>query len=561
MRQHVFLPKLWTSLRGYRMHDFWRDAMAGLVVAVIGIPLSIALSIASGMTPEQGLITAFVGGFIVSAFGGSRVQIAGPSGAFVVIVVGLAANYGLAGVLTCMFLAGVILMLMGLFRMGDLIRYIPFPVTTGYTNAVAALIFSTQIDSLLGLRLANIPSDFLPKWGYYLSHLGNTHLPAVLVAGLTLVVMIALGRFLPKIPGTLVAIAVATAVVFFAKLDVDTIGSTFGMLKPEIPAPIVPELSWSHIGELIGPAFAMAMLIAIESLLSAVVSDGMINGNHRSNTELIALGAANSLTAMFGGIPLTGAIARTAASIKAGARTPIAGICSALFIFVFFTLLTPLLAYVPMPALAAVLVMVSYNMTSWSSFSQLPKAPKSDAAVFLLTFVLALFFDVIMALEVGVILSMFLFMKRMAEMTGFHYMRGSDLRTGGEKEPESIGFRIDPEAIGVGDEVDIYEIKGPFFFGAASIFLDKIKMIEKAPKVLILKMTEVPVIDASGYYSLTRLLTLIEKYEMRLLVCELQASTRATLEKFGFFHQIGHENVYPTLEEAFSSLHFTTEGK
>jgi len=538
----MFIPKLFTCLKDYNKDMFFKDFVAGLVVAIIALPLSIALAIASGVSPEKGLITAIIGGFIVSLLGGSRVQIGGPTGAFVVIVLGIMSKYGLEGLIIATFMAGIIMILMGLFKMGNMIKYIPYPITTGFTSGIAVIIFSSQIKDFFGLTIDYVPGDFFAKWHVYLSHMRHINLTALGVGLATVGIIVYWPKVNKKVPGAFVAILVTTLVAFIFKLDLPTIESQFGQISSSIPAPSIPDLSLNMVRELFMSAVAIALLGCIESLLSAVVADGMIGGNHRSNMELVGQGVANIGSALFGGIPVTGAIARTAANVKNGGRTPVAGMVHAVTLFFMMLILMPYVKYIPMASLAGILIVVAYNMGEWDEFKSLKSAPKSDCLVFLTTFSLTIVFDLIVAIEIGMVLAAFLFMKRMADVTKCDYISGRDRGL-----HDSFGHFMGKKT---SSEIDVYEVTGPFFFGAADKFIKVIKSVQQAPKVLILKLTHVPVIDATGYAALLRFQEICDKHKIQLLVVGLQDDPLETLEKYGFIDLVGREHVYPNLNQA-----------
>lgn len=547
----MFLPKLFTCLKEYNKQMFYKDVIAGIVVAIIALPLSIALAIASGVSPEKGLITAIIGGFIVSFLGGSRVQIGGPTGAFVVIVLGIITKYGIEGLIISTLMAGVIMILMGLFKLGDMIKFIPYPITTGFTSGIAVIIFSTQIKDFFGLRMDHVPSEFLEKWLAYFENIGNLNYTAFLLGIVTVLIIVLWPKINKKIPGAFVAIIVTTLMAFIFKFDIATIETQFGEISGSIPMPSIPHVNFDMIRELFMSAVAIALLGCIESLLSAVIADGMIGGNHRSNMELVGQGVANICSALFGGIPVTGAIARTAANVKNGGRTPIAGMVHAITLFIMMLVLMPYVKYIPMASLAGILIMVAYNMGEWDEFKELRKAPKGDAVVFLTTFLLTILFDLVVAIEIGMVLAVFLFMKRMADVTQCKYITGEE-----EEINDSIGYlngrKISPK-------IDIYEINGPFFFGAADKFIKVIKSIKKPPRVLILKMTNVPVIDATGYSALMRFYDICTKYHMDILIVELQEDPYKTLANYGFIKDIGENHICANLDEALEKANLIIE--
>lgn len=539
----MLVPKLFTCLKNYNKEMFLKDIIAGIIVAIIALPLSIALAIASGVSPEKGLITAIVGGFFVALLGGSRVQIGGPTGAFVVIVLGIITKYGIEGLIVATLMAGIILILMGVFRVGNMIKFIPYPITTGFTNGIAVIIFSTQIKDFFGMNIEKVPSEFIEKWGSYFSHLATTNYKALMIGILTILIIVLWPKVSKKIPGAFIAIIVTTLITVIFKLDINTIATQFGDIKGGIPTFTLPKVSFSMVNELLMSAVAIALLGSIESLLSAVVSDGMIGGKHRSNMELIGQGVANICSALFGGIPVTGAIARTAANVKNGGRTPVAGIVHSITLFLMMLILMPYVKYIPMAALAGVLIVVSYNMCQWGEFKMLRKCPKSDALVFITTFLLTVIFDLVVAIEIGMLLAICLFMKRMVDITSCTNLLDDE---------NNLSDEMDMEGLNIPSGVNIYEINGPFFFGAADKFMQVIKAIENPPKVLILKMMNVPIIDATGYSALQGIYELCKNNGTELILMELQEKPYKILDKYGFVKEIGKEKICNDISE---SLH------
>ncbi|MCT4606186.1 MAG: sulfate permease [Marinisporobacter sp.] len=533
------IPKLFTCLRDYSKEQFLKDFAAGIIVAIIALPLSIALAIASGVSPEKGLITAIIGGFFVSLLGGSRVQIGGPTGAFVVIVYGIIQKYGLSGLTIATIIAGVFLILMGVFKLGSMIKFIPYPITTGFTSGIAVIIFSSQIKDFFGLNMNKVPADFIPKWTAYFENFHTINGEAIMLGGLSILMMSLWPKINKKIPSTLVAIIFVTFISILLKLDVATIGSGFGEISSSLAMPRFPHIDLNMIQELIMPGMTIALLGSIESLLSAVVADGMVGGNHRSNIELVGQGVANIFSSIFGGIPVTGAIARTAANIKNGARTPISGIVHSITLLLMMLILMPYVKFIPMTALAAILMMVAYHMGEWHAFRELSKSPKSDAAILLTTFFLTVLVDLVVAIEVGMVLAAFLFMKRMADVTDFKYLL----------EDDQIKDDI-PSYENVSNNIAFYEINGPFFFGAADKFIQVIKEVETSPKVLILKMKNVPVIDATGYAALKQLYDMNQQSGTELILMEIQELPLRILENYGFLEMIGKDHVCEDLDTA-----------
>jgi SulP family sulfate permease len=539
----MLVPKLVTCLKGYTKEQFLRDIVSGIIVAIIALPLSIALAIASGVSPEKGLYTAIFGGFIVSLLGGSRVQIGGPTGAFVVIVYGIVQKYGLDGLIVSTMMAGVFLIIIGFLKLGSFIKFIPSSITTGFTSGIAVVIFSTQIKDLLGLNIKAVPSEFIGKWEAYISNIGTINFSATFIALLTLAIIIAWPKINKKIPGTFVAIIIVTIITSVFKLPINTIGKQFGHISSALPSFTLPKINMQMINELLMPSLTIAILGGVESLLSAVVADGMIGGRHRSNMELIAQGTANIFSAAFGGIPVTGAIARTAANVKNGGRTPVAGIVHSIGLLIILLICMPYVKLIPMSSLAAILVMVSYNMGEWTVFKKVFKAPKSDSLVFIVTFILTIVLDLVVAIGVGVVLASLLFMKKMAEVTEVKYVLDDikDLEDNSLNEYKSIS-----------ENVAIYEITGPFFFGAASKFVSAIREMGQPPKILIVKMTKVPYMDSTAYNSFEMLNEMCTNNNTRLMILDAQEQPMKMLRKYGFVDIIGEENFCSTLDEAMS---------
>lgn len=519
-------PKLVTTLQTYDRTQLVRDLIAGLIVGVVAIPLCLAFGIASGVTPAEGLYAGVVGGLLVSLLGGSRVQIGGPTGAFVVIIYGIVAQYGREALTVCTIMAGVILVVMGLFRMGNLIKWIPYPVTTGFTSGIAVIIFSSQVKDLLGLRMGAIPPEFVNKWGAYFHALPTADSATIALSAATLAVLIFLPRLTKRIPSPFAALVFATTAVALFGLPVETIGSRFGALPRGLPMPHLPVIDFKTAASLVRPATVVALLAAIESLLSAVVADGMIGSRHRSSMELVAQGVANIASPLFGGIPVTGAIARTATNIKSGGRTPVAGITHALVLVCVLLFAGPLVARIPLCALAAVLVIVAYNMSEWRSFLFLLKSPRSDVAVLLATFSLTVLVDLTVAVEVGMVLSAFLFMRRMAEMTTV----GAAVADRGDEEAGGAGEQLSgalPEG------VEVYRVSGALFFGAADKLGEILSQIQDPPKVFILRLGSVPVMDATGQHALRDFQARCRRLGTSLLLCGLQKQPLRVLQTSG----------------------------
>ena len=532
-------PKFFSVMKNYTREQFIKDIIAGLIVAIIALPLSIALAIASGVNPEQGLYTAIIAGFFISFLGGSRVQIGGPTAAFVVIIYGIIAEHGIPGLIIATLLAGVMLILMGLFHFGDLIKFIPKTITIGFTLGIAIGIVVGQIKDFLGLNMGAVPAEFFEKLIAYGHNLSSISYITLAIGILALLIQIFWPKVSKKIPGSLVAIIVTTLLVAIFKLPVKTIGDLY-TIKAGLPSFSMPVLSFSLVREMILPAFTIAMLAAIESLLSAVVSDGMIGSKHKSNAELVGQGVGNILSALFGGIPATGAIARTAANVKNGGRTPVAGMVHALALLLILLFLMPYASYIPMSCLAAILIIVGYNMSGWRTFVRIIKtAPKSDIAVLIITFLLTLFFDLVIAIEFGMVLAAFLFLKRMsdiAEVRQWTYIGSSE----NEKLSEDIDLKYVPK------NTIVYEVFGALFFGAANVFTSF--KHEEGKNVLILRMRNVPVMDISGVEALEEILETCKKRNLTLILSHVNEQPYHAMEKAGFVEKIGAENICENID-------------
>ncbi|HTY40563.1 MAG TPA: SulP family inorganic anion transporter [Thermoanaerobaculia bacterium] len=546
----AWLPKTFVVLRGYKAAQFWSDLQAGLVVGVVAIPLALAFAIASGVPPERGLVTAAVAGFLISFLGGSRVQIGGPTGAFVVIVYGIVAKYGLDGLTLCTVLAGVLLVAMGFARFGGAIKFIPFPVVTGFTSGIAVIIFSSQVKDLLGLKMAAVPAPFVAKWEALAASLPTAAPAAVGVSLLSLAILILWPKVSRKIPGPIVAILVTSFGVAALGLPVETIGSRFGAIHASIPAPSLPPVTLERVRELFSPAVTVALLAAIESLLSAVVADGMIGSRHKSNVELVAQGLANVASGLVGGMPATGAIARTATNVKNGGRTPVAGMTHAVTVLLVLIFLGPLARFIPMATLAAILTVVSYHMSEWRAFAHLFKTPKSDVAVLLTTFLLTVLIDLTVAVQVGVVLAAFLFIKRMADVTNVSAVTRElvDAPDGTmDGDADGVSRRRIPEG------VEVYEVNGPFFFGAADKLKDVLNFVAKKPRVFVLRMRNVPAMDASGLRVLDDLHRSLTHHGIRFVIAGIQAQPLAALERAGRIDAYGRDNIVANLDEALAA--------
>lgn len=542
MKAFNIQTKLFSCLKTYDKKTFMSDLMAGIIVGIVALPLAIAFGIASGVTPEKGIITAIVAGLVISLFGGSKVQIGGPTGAFIIIIYGIIQKYGFEGLTIATLMAGFFLVLFGLLRLGTIIKYIPYPIVVGFTSGIAVTIFTTQIKDLFGLTLPSNPSDFIEKWGVYLENF-NTIDPWCALIGVASVVVIAVTpRFSKKIPGSLIAIILMTIVALLLKnfagvLSIETIGDRFS-ISNELPAAQVPDMNWETIKSLVSPAITIAILGAIESLLSATVADGVIGDHHDSNTELVAQGLANIASPLFGGIPATGAIARTMTNINNGGKTPVAGIIHAVVLLLIFLFLMPLAKYIPMACLAGVLVVVSYGMCGWRSFLELMKNPKSDVTVLLITFFLTIIFDLTIAIEVGLIIACLLFMKRMSETTDVKAITEEiDLNQDAEFSTGNLDHLIIPQG------VEVYEINGPYFFGAGNKFEEIMASFGDRPKVRIIRMRKVPFVDSTGIHNLTNLCEMSKKEGIQIVLSGVREKVNGQLEHAGFYHLIGEENI------------------
>jgi len=542
----VLLPKLVTTLKDYTREQFSRDLLAGAIVGIVALPLAIAFAIASGVSPERGLYTAIVAGFLISALGGSRVQIGGPTGAFVVIVSGIVAQYGVDGLVLATLMAGFIIVAFGLLRWGAAIKFIPYPVTIGFTSGIALIIFSSQIRDLLGLEMTAVPAPFVAKWGAYVRAFDSFNPWALVVAVATLAIITAWPRVSRRVPGPFVALIVTTVVVQLWHLPVETIGARFGEIHAGLPRPTLPVITLERLRILAAPAFTIALLAAIESLLSAVVADGMIGGRHRSNMELVAQGIANIASPLFGGMPATGAIARTATNVKNGGRTPVAGMTHALTLLLITLFFGRWAGLIPLATLAAILVVVAFHMSEWRTFVSEFRAPKSDVAVLLATFLLTVLVDLTAAIEVGMVLAAFLFMRRMAEVTNISVLTHefTDPVDDFEHDPNAIRRRVIPEG------VQVYEITGPFFFGAAEMFKDRVARIAGKPKVLILRLRHVPAIDSTGLHALRELVQRSKNEGILVILSDVHAQPVVALERSGLYDELSEANIHGNIDDA-----------
>ena len=541
----MFRPKLLDTLKGYTRQQFLKDLMAGLIVGIVALPLAIAFAIASGLSPEKGLYTAVIAGFIISAMGGSRVQIGGPTGAFIVIVYGIVQAYGIKGLIIATFMAGIMLILMGFARLGSVIKFIPLPLITGFTSGIAVLIFSSQMKDFFGLKMGSVPADFLDKWSIYFEKVGSVNIYAVAIAVATILIILLWPKLNHKVPGSLMAILFTTTAMQLLHLPIETIGSVFGTIPSSLPRPVIPDIDFVTIKQLIQPAFTIALLGGIESLLSAVVADGMIGGNHKSNMELVAQGTANVFSSIFGGMPATGAIARTATNIKNGGRTPIAGMIHSIVLLLFMLFVGKWAALIPMATLAGILVVVAYNMSEWESFVSVFKGPRSDVAVLLTTFLLTVLVDLTAAIEIGMVLASFLFMRKMIKISNVSMLTNNldDIRDA--NDVNDIGNFIIP------DNVQVFEITGPLFFGAAYKFKDAMRIIEKPPKVLIIRMRKVPIIDATGIRTLAEVYKETKHRKTKLILSEVHyGQVRKELQNARLLFAIGKANITESFPEA-----------
>lgn len=538
-----FKPRLLQCLKNYNRKTFVADLMAGIIVGIVALPLAIAFGIASGVTPEKGIITAIVAGFVISALGGSKVQIGGPTGAFIIIIYGIIQQYGMEGLTIATLMAGVFLILFGLLHLGTIIKFIPYPIVVGFTSGIAVTIFTTQVKDLFGLNITSVPSDFIEKWIYYFNNFSTVDLWSSVIGIVSVVIIMLTPKVSKKIPGSLVAIIVMTVAALLLKQfagveSIETIGDRFA-ISNSLPEATVPALSWETIKNLVSPAITIAILGAIESLLSAAVADGVIGDHHNSNTELIAQGVANLASPIFGGTPATGAIARTMTNINNGGRTPIAGIMHAVVLLLIFLFLMPLAKYIPMACLAGVLVVVSYGMSGWRSFLALMKNPKSDVTVLLITFFLTIIFDLTIAIEVGLIIACLLFMRRMSETTDVHII-SNEINPDDEDSDMHLG---NIEHLTIPKGVEVYEINGPYFFGAGNRFEEIMATLGDRPQVRIIRMRKVPFVDSTGIHNLTNLCEMSKKEGIQIVLSGVTEKVHSQLDKAGFYDIVGQDNI------------------
>ena len=542
MKTLDFKPKIVSAIRSYDKKTFSSDLMAGIIVGIVALPLAIAFAIASGVSPEKGITTAIVAGFIISALGGSKVQIGGPTGAFIIIISGIIAQYGVQGLTIATLMAGVFLILMGVLRLGTIIKYIPYPIVVGFTSGIAVTIFTTQIKDLTGMQMSSNPSDFIEKWIAYFQNIGNIDLWSTAMGLLSILIITLMPRISKKIPGSLIAIIVVTIVALLLKEfcgvdSIETIGDRFS-INAKIPEAQMPQMTWDTIKGLAAPAFTIAILGAIESLLSATVADGVTGDHHNSNTELIGQGIANLATPLFGGIPATGAIARTMTNINNGGRTPIAGIVHAAVLLLIFLFLMPLARFIPMACLAGVLVVVSYGMSGWRSFLAMLKNPKSDITVLLLTFFLTIIFDLTIAIEVGLVCACLLFMRRMSETSDVSVIYNEiDISEDADMQAGNL------ENLTIPKGVEVYEINGPYFFGAGNRAEEMMQRFGNDPKVRIIRMRKVPFIDSTGLHNLENLCLMSKKENVQIVLSGVNPKVEAVLVKNGFIELLGRENI------------------
>lgn len=540
MKLQGFEPRLFGCFKGYNKSTFVSDLLAGIIVGIVALPLAIAFGIASGATPEAGILTAIVAGFLISFFGGSKVQIGGPTGAFIVIVYGIIQDYGMNGLYVATFMAGAFLILMGVLRLGTIIKYIPYPIIVGFTSGIALTIFATQIKDLFGLQIESVPADFIGKWGVYFQNIHTINWWSLLIGVCSILIIVFTPKISKKLPGSLVAIILMTLLALLLKqfgiTGVETIGDRF-TINASLPTAEVPEITWSSIRNLASPALVIAMLGAIESLLSAAVADGVIGDKHNSNQELVGQGIANMVVPMIGGIPATGAIARTMTNINNGGRTPVAGIIHAVVLALIYLFLMPYVKYIPMSCLAGVLVVVSYNMSEWRNFKAILKNPKSDIIVLLVTFFLTVIFDLTVAIEVGVLIACLLCMRRMAETTDVSMI--SD-----EIDPnEGTDVQNNAEHLIIPQGAEVYEINGPYFFGIANRFEEVMRDVENTPKVRIIRMRKVPFIDSTGVHNLSNLCKSCKQKGIQVVLSGVNEKVMKVLVNAGLDKELGNNNI------------------
>lgn len=544
----MYRPKLVSTLRHYDRKTFMADLMAGIIVGIVALPLAIAFGIASGVSPEKGIITAIVAGFLISVFGGSKVQIGGPTGAFIIIIYGIIEQYGMMGLSIATLMAGIFLILFGVLHLGTIIKYIPYPIVVGFTSGIAVTIFSTQMKDFFGMQIEKVPSDFIEKWICYIQNISSMDLWSLGIGVLSVFIIVMLPKINKKIPGSLIAIIITTIVALVLKQyvgveSIETIGDRFS-ISSNLPGASVPELSWSTVKGLVQPAITIAILGAIESLLSATVADGVIGDRHNSNNELIGQGIANLLTPLFGGIPATGAIARTMTNINNGGKTPVAGIIHAIVLLLIFLFLMPLAQYIPMACLAGVLVVVSYNMCGIPSFLGILRNPKSDITVLLVTFFLTIIFDLTIAIEVGIVIACLLFMRRMAETSDVKLVHDIDVEEESDLEAQHNEHLIVPK------KVEVYEIDGPYFFGAGNKAEELMSRYREKPRVRIIRMRKVPFIDSTGIHNLSNIIITSKQQKIDVVLSGVNPRVHEVLEKAHFYDLIGEDHICPHIDIA-----------
>ena len=554
--KEVFQPKLFEVLKSgkYNAGTFSSDLIAGLIVGIIALPLAIAFGIASGVTPQQGLITAIVAGFLISFFGGSNFLIGGPTGAFIVIVAGIVSQYGMQGLIIATIMAGVFLVVMGVCKMGVIFKFIPYPIVVGFTSGIALTIFSTQMKDFFGLPLdLQVPAGFIPQWGCYFQNIGSINLVELVMSIVCLVICFSWGKVTKKVPGSLIALIVGTVISVllskFAGVELATIGSKFPELANGLPMPkpVAPSFDFETIKGLVSPAFTIAILCAIESLLAAMVADGATGKKHHANTELIGQGIANIVTPLFGGIPATGALARTMASINNGGKSPVTGLVHAVVLLLIYLFLMPYAVYIPLSCLAAILVQVAYNMSEWRTFKYLLRGDKSDVAVLLITFFLTVIVDLTVAIEVGVVLAIVLFVRRVMQTSNISMLDGNSVAATEDEEAASME---NTDRLDIPKGVEIYEIDGPFFFGLASRFEELEAMKKPGTKVRIIRMRKVPFIDSTGVNNLRNLCERTSKRGVTVILSGVTEKVQATLEKFGVDQELGADHIFPHIVPA-----------
>ena len=536
------MPKFFSMIKNKEItkQQITKDIISGIIVAIIALPLSIALAIASGVSPEKGLITAIFAGFVISFLGGSKVQIGGPTAAFVTIIYSIIQEHGLDGLITAVIMAGVMLVIMGLLKFGSLIKFIPKTITVGFTAGIALTLMSTQLKDFLGLQIAEVPSEFIPKWESYIQNISTTSIWSVAIGFLCIAIIVLWPKINKTIPGSMIALIVATLLVKFSNIPIDTIGSRFSEISSSVPVPVMPSFSIATINKLFVPAVTIAILGALESLLSAVVADEMVGDTHDSNMELVAQGLANIASGLFGGIPATGAIARTASNVKSGGRSPIAGMVHAVTLLITMLVLMPLAKMIPMTALSAILIVVAYNMSEWRTFKALLKAPKSDVAVLLITFGCTVIFDLVVAIGFGMVVTMALFMKRVSDTTSIRDLVDEEVF-------DDEITRVLEKADG---KINVYQVNGPMFFGVVQDFISKMKELESSTEVVILDMRHTHAVDASAVDAMTKLLKQCNKLNIKLYLTHVQEQPMKALDKMGFSIKVGESNIFETKTEA-----------